>query len=259
MSNVGLALLVGVVAGIIEWDIYGGFHTQINRPLAAGAIMGLVLGDLPTGLYVGASLEFVYLGSISVGAAIPPDAAAATSIATALCIISGMDKDMAVALGIPVASFAQMLQMFIWTINTGLMHAADKSAATGDIDGACKWHYVGMLFFFLQGFIPAFLAVAIGAPFVGELVANMPPYISAWLNLAGAMLPAVGFAMLFVMMNKPKLTPFFIVGYVLAAAMGGTLISTALIGLAAALLYVGQMDKGGSGERKTRRMSDVDA
>lgn len=258
MGNLGLALLVGVVAGIIEWDIYGGFHTMISRPIAAGTIMGLVLGDLPTGLYVGASLEFVYLGAISVGAAIPPDAAAATSIATALCIVSGLDKDVAVSLGIPVASLAQMLQMFIWTINTSLMHAADKSAAVGDIDGACKWHYVGMLFFFLQGFIPAFLAIAFGAPYVSQLVEVMPAWILSWLTLAGSMLPAVGFGMLFTMMNKPKLTPFFIIGYVLAAAMGGTLISTGLIGLAAALLYVGNTG-GASAEKKTRRMSRDDA
>ena len=259
MSNVGLALLVGVVAGIIEWDIYGGFHTMISRPVAAGTIMGLVLGDLPTGLYVGASLEFVYLGSISVGAAIPPDAASATSIATALCIISGFDKDVAVSLGIPVAAFAQLLQMFIWTINTTLMHAADKSAAVGDIDGACKWHYVGMLFFFLQGFIPAFLAVALGAELVKNLVESMPAWFEGSLMVAGSMLPAVGFGMLFMMMNKPKLTPFFIIGYVLAAAMGGTLISTGLIGIAAALLYVGTLDNKAGGERRTRRMSESDA
>jgi len=257
--SIGLALLVGVVAGIIEWDIYGGFHTMISRPVAAGAIMGLVLGDLPTGLYVGASLEFVYLGSISVGAAIPPDAASATSIATALCILAKLDKDMAVSLGIPVASFAQMLQMFIWTINTYLMHAADKSAATGDIDGACKWHYVGMAFFFLQGFIPAFLAIWLGAPVVKSLVENMPVWLTNWLTLAGSMLPAVGFAMLFTMMNKPKLTPFFIIGYVLAAKMGGTLVSIGLLGLAAALLFTNMEGGKGSGERKTRRMSDADA
>jgi len=254
MENLGLALLVGVVAGIIEWDIYGGFHTMINRPLAAGTIMGLVLGDLPKGLFIGASLEFVYLGSISVGAAIPPDAAAATSIATALAIISNIDKNVAIALAIPVASFAQMLQMFIWTINTGLMHRADKSAVVGDIDGACKWHYVGMVFFFLQGFLPAFLAVLFGAPYVADLVANMPEWITGWLKLAGSMLPAVGFAMLFILMNKPKLTPFFIIGYVLAAAFKGTLISTALIGLAAALIFVNSMDD--SSAKRTRRVRE---
>ena len=242
MGNFGLALLVGVVAGIIEWDIYGGFHTMISRPLAAGTIMGLVLGDLPKGLYIGASLEFVYLGSISVGAAIPPDAASATSISTALAIISGIDKNVAIALAIPVASFAQMLQMFIWTVNTGLMHKADESAVVGDIDGACKWHYVGMLLFFLQGFVPAFLAVLFGAPYVAGLVSGMPTLITGWLTLAGSMLPAVGFAMLFILMNKPKLTPFFIIGFVLAASFKGTLVSTALIGLAAALIYVNSME-----------------
>lgn len=254
MENLGLALLVGVVAGIIEWDIYGGFHTMINRPLAAGAIMGLVLGDLPKGLFIGASLEFVYLGSISVGAAIPPDAASATCIATALAIISGISKEVAIALAIPVASFAQMLQMFIWTVNTGLMHKADQSAAVGDIDGACKWHYVGSALFFLQGFAPAFLAILFGAPYVADLVAGMPSIITGWLTLAGSMLPAVGFAMLFILMNKPKLTPFFIIGFVLAASFKGSLVSTALIGLAAALIYVNGMDD--SASKHVRRVRE---
>ena len=257
MENLLLALLVGIVAGICGWDAYGGFHMGTVTPLVVGTIMGLVLGDVQTGLYVGASLQFVYLGSFGIGAAIPPDACSATAISTALCIIAKLDKDVAISLAVPVATLAQVLNMLIWTFNGILMHAADKNAAVGDIDGACRWHVLGSVLFFFQGFTPAFLAVLLGAPYVEGLVGAMPEVILGWLRLAGSMLPAVGFAMLFIMMNKPKLTPYFIVGFVLAAAMGGTLISVGLLGLAAALLYVDSADKSGSSERKTRRMSDM--
>ena len=256
MSNFALALVVGLVAGLAEWDGFGFLHSQLSRPLMCGTLMGLVLGDIKTGMYVGASLQFVFLGSFGVGASLPPDATSGTCIATALCIIAKLDPDVAVSLAIPVASFTLILQMFIWTFNSTLMHAADRAAEVGDADRAGRWNLVGSFLFFVQGFVPAFLAVQFGAPYVASLVDIMPEWILGWLSLAGSMLPAVGFGMLFIMMNRPKLTPFFIIGIVLAASFGGTLISTGLIGLAAALLYVLTMDKFSSGERKTRRMAD---
>jgi mannose/fructose/N-acetylgalactosamine-specific phosphotransferase system component IIC len=66
------------------------------------------------------------------------------------------------------------------------------------------------------------------------------------------MMASVGFAMLFVMMNKPKLTPFYMIGFVLAAALGMGLVPTAVIGLAAALLYIQGMDAPAAPEKKRR-------
>ena len=254
MGDIGLALIVAIFTGICKFDGMSA-QTMLSSPLICGTVMGLLLGDVATGLYVGASLAFIYLGSVGIGAAVPPDSTSATCIAVAFCVISGIDRDVAVSLAIPVAAFTQLLSMFWWTINIGVIHAADKTAEAGDIDGLAKWHFLGGFFLFLTGFIPGFIAVAFGAPQVEAIVAATPAWIMDWLKLAGSMLPAVGFAILFVMMDKPKLTPFFMIGYVLAAAMGGTLISTALIGLAAALLWVSQTDKEG-GQKRTRRMSD---
>lgn len=63
--------------------------------------------------------------------------------------------------------------------------------------------------------------------------------------MAGGMLPAVGFAMLFKLMYSKKLLAFFLIGFVIAAQFGGTLVSVAVLGLACALLYVNQMNKAG--------------
>jgi mannose/fructose/N-acetylgalactosamine-specific phosphotransferase system component IIC len=235
------ALIVGLVAGILEWDIYGWGHTQINRPLVVGLVMGLVLGDPAKGLFIGASIEMIYLGVVAVGAAIPADATSAASIAVALGILSKLDAKVAVTLAVPIAVLAQLLQMFIWTVNSGLMHRADKYADEGDLKGTDRLQYLGSFMFFLQGFIPAFLAVLLGVNAVNTLVNGMPAWITAWFKVAGGMLPALGFAMLYIMMANTKLLPYFIAGFVVAAFFKGTLVAVALLGLAAAMIYVNSM------------------
>ncbi len=243
MATLTTALLVAVVAGILEWDIYGWGHTMISRPLVAGPIMGLVLGDVHTGLLIGASIEMIYLGVIPVGAAVPPDATTAAAISTALAILSGIETGVATTLAIPVAVAAQMVQMFVWTINSGLMHKADQYARNGNLDGACRTHLTGSFLFFLQGAVPAFLAVLLGVDAVKLLVESMPAWLTSWLNVAGGMLPALGFAMLFVMMSNKKLLPYFILGFGLAAYFKAGLIGTAVLGLGAAMIHVNHMNQ----------------
>lgn len=236
------ALLIALVAGVLEWDIYGWGQTMISRPLVSGTIMGLILGDVKTGLFIGASIEMIYLGVIPVGAAVPPDATTATTIATALAILSGMDSKVATSLAIPVAIAAQMLQMFIWTINSGLMHKADKYVEEGDLKGTDRLHLLGSFLFFLQGFLPAFLAILLGVDAVKALVDGMPLWLNNWFKVAGGILPALGFAMLFVMMSNKKLVPYFIIGFAVAAFFKGSLVGVAVIGLAAALIYVNNLN-----------------
>ena len=66
------ALLVAVWAGICAWDQYGP-HLGFRKPLLAGAVTGLILGDLTQGLIIGATLELMWLGVNNVGSYVPPD------------------------------------------------------------------------------------------------------------------------------------------------------------------------------------------
>ena len=236
------ALLVGLVTGICELDIFGWGQLMTERPLVVGFLIGIVLGDVKTGLMIGGSIELLYLGVTYVGAAIPPDATAGAAIATALAIMSGLDAKAASAMAVPVAIATGFLSMFMWTIYISLMHKGDKAAEEGDYKAIEKMTYLGVLGFFLIGFIPAFLAVFLGVDVVKTLVALIPEKVMISLQVAGGMLPAVGFAMLFNMMFDKKLVPFFIIGFALAAYLKVDLIAAALFGLAAALLYVQLID-----------------
>ena len=83
------------------------------RPITIGPLVGLVLGDLQTGVTIGASLELLFMGAISVGAYIPPDVLIGGILATAFAIKSGRGYESAVTLAMPIALIALTISNII--------------------------------------------------------------------------------------------------------------------------------------------------
>lgn len=54
------ALLIALLAGIAGVDLFNGL-THLHRPIVIGTIVGLILGDVQTGLLVGRTLELVWM------------------------------------------------------------------------------------------------------------------------------------------------------------------------------------------------------
>ena len=50
----------------------------LNRPIVVAPIIGLVLGDVKTGIIMGASLESIFMGISAIGGAVPADACSAS-------------------------------------------------------------------------------------------------------------------------------------------------------------------------------------
>lgn len=65
------ALLVAVVAFLASIDEQTFGACMMSRPLFTGPIVGLIMGDVTTGIIIGASLEAMFMGSIMVGSAVP--------------------------------------------------------------------------------------------------------------------------------------------------------------------------------------------
>ena len=76
ISTVQIVLLVifGCIAGM--GSVLDSFQT--HRPLIACTVVGLILGDVKTGILLGGTLEMIALGWMNIGAAIAPDAALAS-------------------------------------------------------------------------------------------------------------------------------------------------------------------------------------
>ena len=100
-----LVFIVACIAGM--GSILDEF--QFHRPLIACTLVGIVLGDMKTGIIIGGTLEMIALGWMNIGAAVAPDAALASIISTILVIAGHQSIGAGIALAIPLAAAGQVL------------------------------------------------------------------------------------------------------------------------------------------------------
>ena len=239
------ALYVGIIGGLLSMDVYGwGTLAAMGRPIVVGPVLGLFMGDFWTGLWVGATIEFMFLGVVPTGAAIPPDATMSALGATALAILMGGDRSAAIALAVPLGLLGQLGQMAVWQLNAFFLHRADRYAEQLNLKGIESMHYVGMFLFFLRGFIPLFLGVWLGVEPVKALMSSLPDWVSPGLSVAAGLLPAVGFGMLLNMIGLKRYWPYFLTGFTLATFFGVGIVPVAILGLCLSVIVVGLQGKG---------------
>ena len=82
------ALLVALVRYIAKFADHTLGQPLIERPLICGAMVGLVLGDFQQGIIIGATLELIFLGTITIGGSVPADLDVGSVLATAFTILT---------------------------------------------------------------------------------------------------------------------------------------------------------------------------
>ena len=229
------ALLVGIVYYISVWLSAMGGVFHFNRPIIVGPLVGLVLGDLQTGIILGATFESVFLGVIAVGGSVPADATTGAIIGTAIAILSNSDSDTALAIAVPVSLFGLMLMQLTNAYLPLFLPKMDSLAAAGDEKGFVRYHFIMSAFYPLLGAVAVFLAVLLGANTVQSIISAIPQFITDGFAAAGAMLPAVGFAMLLNMLFNKKVFPFFFLGFVLVIYLNLPSLAVAIIAVVFAI------------------------
>lgn len=237
------ALVVALWAAVCTLDMFGP-QLSFWRPLIAGSITGLLLGNFTQGLIIASTLELMWLGVVGIGAYVPPDVVAGSILGTAFGILSGKGAVAGIAVAVPIAVVSQQLDVLFRTCTIALMHKADKAAQDGDFDHMDKYHLIGVPFGALTRALPVFLAIFFGAEYVQKLFDVVPKAIMDGLGVAGGILPALGFGMLLALMLSKKVWPFFIVGFVFAAYLKVPTVGLALIGIVAAVTYDMFMNNG---------------
>lgn len=212
------ALLVGIVGifAILDSRLLG--RLNFERPLIVSTLTGLVLGDMNQGLILGASLELMSMGLVSVGAASPPDMVLGSIIATAFSILTGSTSEVALAMAVPIAVLAQMIGILMRTILSSLTHKADAYIEEGQFKKATNLHIiVGPILYALMYFVPIFFSIYFGAEYMSAFVDMIPDWIVEGLKLTSKILPAYGFALLLSTMLNIELLPFFLLGFFINA------------------------------------------
>lgn len=231
-----LSLFIAFMAVETYW--WGG-AIYIARPVFAGPLIGLLMGDLETGLIVGASVELVFLGGLAMGAYSPPNAYIGGMVGTALAIISG-SRELGITLAYPIGLLVQMLNYVVTSVNIIWVEKAEALLKKGVTKGVAFWHYMS-IFTRMAGqfFIPTFLALWIGSSAVQNIYDGIPAWVSSGLAVSAGILPAIGMASIIVTLGLKKAWPFFLLGYVLVSYMGLSTMPLALIALALAFIVYG--------------------
>ncbi|WP_087025101.1 PTS N-acetylgalactosamine transporter subunit IIC [Thaumasiovibrio subtropicus] len=229
------ALMLGVLAFFAGLDLFNGL-THFHRPVVLGPIVGLILGDLPTGILVGGTLELVWMGLAPLAGAQPPNVIIGTIVGTTFAISSGVDADVAVGIAVPFAVAVQMGITFLFSAMAPMMSKCDQMADNADTKGIERVNYFALLvlgtFYFLWAFLPIYL----GAEHAKVAVEALPETLIDGLGVAGGIMPAIGFAVLMKIMMKNAYIPYFILGFVAAAWLELPVLAIAAAALAVALI-----------------------
>ena len=210
--------------------------TLLSRPLVLGPLVGLVLGDLSQGVMIGATLELIFMGNIKVGAAIPPDIITGGVLGTAFAILSHKGPAIALALAVPISILSEMVISGLFVFRAIFNKKFNQYAEKGDYRKIQQLHiFSGLLKPLLMGII-IFIALELGTNAVKSFLDLIPAWVQSGLQVAGNMLPALGFALLMNLMFNKRVAPYFFLGFMLAAylklpitAIGGLGVIIALI------------------------------
>lgn len=205
--------------------------SMMDRPIVVGAVAGLMLGDVQTGLIIGATLEAVFMGAVNVGGVISSEPAIATVLAVTFSVVTDISQQAAVTLTIPIGVLAAFVLLFMKNgIMTLFAPILDKFAAANNQKGVTFLHFFTWFIYYGIYSFMAFLGVVLGTKPIQQLVDNIPKSLMAGLETAGGLLPAVGFAILMKMLWDNKLAVFYLLGFVLTVYLKLPAVAVACLG-----------------------------
>ncbi len=196
--------------------------SSAGSPVFAGFITGLIMGDMTTGLAIGASLQLMVLGVGTFGGASRIDATSGAVLATAFSVSQGIDPELAVAtIAVPVAALLVYTDIAGRFTTTFFAHRVDAAIERFDYAGIERNYLLGAIPWALSRALPVFLALAFGGEFVDAMVKTIEQYqwIANGLTLAARMLPGLGFAILLHYLPLKRNLHYLAVGFALTAML----------------------------------------
>ena len=252
------SILIGLIAA------FGAFDCQLGtlyafRPIVLCPLVGLVLGDLQTGLAIGASLELLFMGSISIGAYVPPNETVGGVLACAFAISLGESTEAAIALAMPIAVLTLSLKNIMRVIDPFFVDMADKFAAQGNVKGIYAIHFLlGNALGCVLYFILCSTAFYLGVDAVKGLLDMIPQFAIDGFGIAANILPAMGFAMLGRLVLTKQVMPYFFLGFLITSYAGIPVLGVAILAIIIAIGKFDLLKMGGAAEPALAAEGDDD-
>ncbi|MBU3133854.1 PTS N-acetylgalactosamine transporter subunit IIC [Clostridium gasigenes] len=228
-------LLLSAMAIIVGIDAYleGLF---IFRPIIVCTLTGVILGDLQTGLIAGGLTELAFAGLTPVGGTQPPNPVLAGVMTTVIAYTTGADVKTTIGLALPFSFLMQYIILFYYSSFSMLMSKLTKAAKEVDTKTFARINIASIAIVGITYGLVVFLCTYVAQEPMKELVESMPVWLSHGFEIAGGILPAIGFGLLLKIMLKKEYIAFLIIGFLLASFLNfSNLLPIALVGTAIAL------------------------
>ena len=235
MSGTQLVIMA-VAMGLMYWiarGMIGGYFAFffIASPIVVGVVAGLIYGDLTKGLIIGGGIAAAFAGIIAPGGNLPTDSALAATTVIPIALATGLTAEQAIAFAVPMGLLGSFVTNLRKMINVIFVHRADEFAAKGNLSGItrCAVVYPPLIEIPLL-FLPVFLIVMFGQD-------AMLTFMNG-LEVAGGVMPAIGFALIMNMIGKPKMIPYTVLGFIVVKAVGLNTLTAGLVAGCVAVLVV---------------------
>jgi len=199
---------IALIAATLSLDITAFGQFMVSRPIVCATIVGYFLGDIKTALWIGMTVELIWIGAIPMGAAIPLD----TTAVAILSVVWGLSVHpfdtaamiLALALSVPAGIIFRKVDVYLRHINVTIMHWVEHGVAQGRESYVGLGIYAGLALFFLKAFLLYFILIYPGRTLVCFIYEHLHIRIFEGLRLAWVLLPILGMGFLLVNFRNGK-------------------------------------------------------
>lgn len=216
-----------------------GYHV-FGKPLVAGLIVGIIMGDVKNGIIIGATINALYIGAITPGGAMAADLTIAGYVGTALALSTGVSAEIAVSIAVPLGLIGTFTWQLFATINSFLVHKTDEYAKNAETK-KITFMTIGLpqIIAFILRVIPSFLVLYYGAPIAQDLLRYIPTLATDIMTVIGGVLPALGMGVLLAMLlDEDIYIGYFILGFIAVSALGLSVFTVTLVGISLAAIFL---------------------
>lgn len=230
------AFLLGLLYFFGGCGAFCGFVTT-QRPVLGGFLVGLIFGKPVEGAIMGATINLIYIGAMSVGGSTPSDANMAGIVGTGLYLSTGCDMETALALAVPLAMLGSMLNVINMTGCCSFVRISEKWIEEGKEH---KQVIACVVLPFILKFFTMVVPVFVFCYFGDAVLVALSDFLGGWilsaLKVVGGMLPAVGIALTLNAIYKGGAKVYLFIGFALATYLKVPTMGLALIGVCLAIL-----------------------
>lgn len=205
-------IVATITGGILCLDRVA-LHLMISRPVVVAPAVGLALGDVKAGLYIGAVAELLWMDRQPVGNYIPPNDSLTAVVMTAVSLIAASEVGessrqllaLTVLLLLPLGFISQKMDILLVRINDKVMEGfLKKIQDEGDAGRLEREHWKSLIRYLVAycGFI--FVGTFIGTLMVVLVISLCDRSLWKTLEVMYFLLPVFGFAVALQVINSPN-------------------------------------------------------